>query len=255
MLEKSRQEKLKRDQEAPMLLDADGNEIQPFRVKAEYSAVLDSINRQLCRATMFEARKKLAEEQARALLRKDQFSAAMKLIERQHTHNSICKRAENENESVKTGGGAEAEEAAKAISEQSKPLSAPSSVPSLSKLTETAMTKYTLDSNEELKQYFRTYVKAQTKKRTKSQAADLLCPTEVLAKHDRCPLMVPDVPAEEDGDGRKRHGKAAKAGKSKHHRTKAKSPAAAGKPAADKKAPVKPAANAAQEEIMMTDNY
>ena len=113
--------------------------MQPFRVKAEYPAVLGSINRQLCRATMFEARKKLAEEQARALLRKDQFSAAMKLIESQHTQ-----RLENENESVKTGSGVEAEATAKAISEQSKP----SSVPSLSKLTETAMTKYAPDSNE-----------------------------------------------------------------------------------------------------------
>ena len=127
-----------------MLLDADGNEIQPFRVKAEYSAVLENINRQLCRATMFAARKKLAEEQARALLRKDQFSAAMKLIERQHTHDANCKRGGHENESVKTGGGAEAEEAAKAISEQSKQAS---SAPSLSKLTETAVAKYTLDSN------------------------------------------------------------------------------------------------------------
>jgi hypothetical protein len=88
---------------------------------------------------MFEARKKLAEEQARALLRKERFSAAMKLIESQH-----AQRLENENESVKTGGGAEAEATAKAISEQSKP----SSVPSLSKLTETAMAKYAPDSNE-----------------------------------------------------------------------------------------------------------
>jgi hypothetical protein len=140
MLEQSRQEKLKRDQEAPVLLDAEGNEIQPFRATTGYADVLDSINRQLCRASMFEARKKLAAEQARALLRKDQFSAAMKLIESQHTQ-----RLENENESVKTGGGAEVEETAKAISEQSKP---PSSAPSLSKLTETAMAKYAPDSND-----------------------------------------------------------------------------------------------------------
>ena len=116
MLEQSRQEKLKRDQEAPVLLDAEGNEIQQFRATAGYADVLDSINRQLCRASMFEARKKLAAEQARALLRKDQFSAAMKLIESQH-----AQRLENENESVKTGG-AEVEETAKAISEQSKVL-------------------------------------------------------------------------------------------------------------------------------------
>ena len=84
--------------------------------------------------------------------------------------------------------------------------------------------------------------------------ADLLYPKEVLAKYDRCPLMVPDVPPEEDGDGRKRHGKAAKAGKAKHHRMKAKSPMAAGKPAADKKALVKPAADAVQEEIVTNES-
>lgn len=55
-----------------------------------------------------------------------------------------------------------------------------------------------------------------------------------MAKYERCPLMVPDVPPEEDDDARKRSGKGTKAGKSKHHRPKAKSSSVAGKSAADR---------------------
>ena len=92
--------------------------MQPFRASTEYSAVLDNINRQLCRATMFEARKRLAAEQACALLRKEQFGAAMKLIKRQHTNESKD-IDENGNliVNVDSGESAEVEKPAKAVSE------------------------------------------------------------------------------------------------------------------------------------------
>lgn len=62
---------------------------------------------------MFDARKRLAAEQAWALLRKEHFSAAMKLIESKHTKNM-------DNVNVESSESAEVEKPAKAASEQSK---------------------------------------------------------------------------------------------------------------------------------------